>query len=95
MAIEYQPASLFGCLDPACEGRWGQARVSTGLWKSLEVLCAACAFQEALSTDCKVSKMKLAPTFKGYITSVFSKILMLYLTLKAGGKDERMCRKSA
>lgn len=45
-------------------GKWGQAHVSTGLWKSLEALCAACAFQEALGTDLKVSRMKLAPTFQ-------------------------------
>lgn len=71
-------------------GKQPQAHVSAGLWKSLEALHATCSFKD---TDLKVSRTKLSPTFHR-LTSVLSKILMSCLTLKAGGKDEHVCRKS-
>jgi len=74
-------AFRFGCVAPEYEAKGGEAHVTTGPWKSLEALCAACAFQEALGTDLEVSKIKMAPTFQRlYNICIFKESDVLFNT---------------
>lgn len=86
-------ASFFDRLAPEYGEKWGQAHVSTGLWKSLEASCACVPSRKPYLQFWMSPEWSWFLHFKGYVHLYFQRFCCIILHWK---QEERTntCRKS-